>query len=205
MARKWLITILITLWGLRLALYIFWRNHGKGEDYRYQKFRDDAGPGWWWQSFFKVFLLQGVLITIISTPLLAAQLSSTPARLTAFDVCGALFWVAGFFFETLGDAQMARFKSRPANRGKVMDAGLWRYTRHPNYFGEAMMWWGYFFIAAATGAYWTMFSPCLMTLLLLRVSGVSLLEKTLQEVKPGYKAYQARTNAFVPWFPRQPQ
>jgi steroid 5-alpha reductase family enzyme len=203
MQRKWVINILVTVWGLRLALYIFWRNHGKGEDYRYKKFRAEAGASWWWKSFFKVFLLQGVLIVLISTPLLAAHISASPARTTTLDVLGLAVWVIGFFFEAVGDGQMARFKANDANRGKVMDCGLWRYTRHPNYFGEAMMWWGYFLIAAATGAYWTIYSPILVTLLLLRVSGVSLLEKTLQEAKPGYKAYQASTNAFVPWIPRR--
>lgn len=202
-SRKWLLNVLVTIWGLRLALYIFWRNHGKGEDYRYQKFRSAAGPNWWWQSFFKVFLLQGVLIVLLSTPLLAAHFSPGPNHLAALDTSGAMIWLVGFCFEALGDLQMARFKSQPANRGQVMNAGLWRYTRHPNYFGEAMMSWGYFFIAAATGAYWTIYSPILMTLLLLHVSGVRLLEKTLQEVKPGYKEYQANTNAFVPWFPRR--
>ncbi len=201
--RKWLANILITIWGLRLAFYIFWRNHGKGEDFRYRKFRDDAGARWWWQSFLQAFLLQGILITIISTPVLAAHFSPAPARLTMLDISGTIVWLIGFCFEAVGDAQMARFKSNPAHRGKVMNTGLWRYTRHPNYFGEAMMWWGYFLIAAATSAHWTIFSPILMTLLLLRVSGVSLLEKTLQEVKPGYKEYQANTNAFLPGLPRR--
>lgn len=203
--RQWLIHALVTLWGLRLALYLFWRNHGKGEDQRYLKMRARAGAGWWWQSYFKVFLLQAVLIVIISISLLAAHFSPSPARLTALDFFGAAVWLAGFFFEAVGDAQLARFKARAANRGKVMARGLWRYTRHPNYFGEALMWWGYFLIAAATGAYWTVFSPLLMTLLLLRVSGVTLLEKALQETKPGYEEYRARTHAFVPWFPRRPR
>jgi steroid 5-alpha reductase family enzyme len=201
--RKWLVNTLVTIGGLRLALYIFWRNHGKGEDFRYKKFREEAGAGWWWRSFFKVFLLQGALIVILTTPLLVAQVSAFPNRITAFDIVGIIVWLIGFFFEAVGDVQMARFKANSANRGKVMDSGLWRYTRHPNYFGEAMMWWGYFLIAAAAGAYWTIYSPALMTLLLLRVSGVNLLEKTLQEVKPGYREYQASTSAFVPWFPRR--
>jgi steroid 5-alpha reductase family enzyme len=200
--RKWLISILVTLWGLRLSLYILWRNWGKPEDFRYQKWRQEAGKRWWWQSYFQVFVLQGLLMWLISVPLLAAQRSSAPANLTMFDFIGLVLWVVGFFFEAVGDLQLARFKANPANKGKVLEAGVWRYTRHPNYFGDSAQWWGYYLIGASAGGWWTIFSPILMTLLLLRVSGVALLEKTL-ETRPGYKEYVEKTSAFIPWFPRK--
>jgi steroid 5-alpha reductase family enzyme len=201
-ARKLLLMVLTTIWGLRLSLYILYRNWGKSEDFRYQVWRKEAGAAWWWRSFFKVFLLQGILMWIISAPLLAAQFRSAPDRLTVLDFIGAAVWAIGFFFEVAGDFQLARFKANPANKGKVMDRGVWRLTRHPNYFGDSAQWWGYYLIAASAGGWWTIFSPVIMTLFLLRVSGVTLLEKTL-ESRPGYKEYIESTSAFIPWFPRK--
>jgi steroid 5-alpha reductase family enzyme len=201
-ARKWLIGVLVTVWGLRLSLYILWRNWGKEEDFRYRKWREEAEGAWWWRSFFRVFLLQGILLWIISAPLLAAQRRAVPSRLTVLDILAILVWAIGFFFEAGGDVQMARFKADPANRGKVLDRGVWRYTRHPNYFGDATQWWAYYFIAAAAGGFYTIFSPIVMTTLLLRVSGVALLERTLRETKPQYREYIETTSAFIPWFPR---
>jgi steroid 5-alpha reductase family enzyme len=198
-ARKVLMLFLVTLWGARLSIHILRRNWGKAEDFRYQKWRVENGARWWWFSFFQVFLLQGVLLWVISTPLLAAQYGSLPNYLTGLDFLGLAVWLVGFFFETAGDAQLARFKADPANKGKVLDSGVWRYTRHPNYFGDAAQWWGYYLIAAA-GGWWTIFSPALMTLLLLRVSGVALLEKSM-ETRPGYQDYIKNTSAFIPWFP----
>jgi steroid 5-alpha reductase family enzyme len=200
--RKWLVCILVTVWGLRLTLYITWRNWGKGEDYRYKSWRQSAANRWWWQSYIKVFLLQGLLIWVISIPLLAAQTQIAAGRLTWLDYAGCCLWLIGFLFEAMGDAQLARFRSNPAHAGQLLTSGLWRYTRHPNYFGDATLWWGYFLIAAATGGYWTFYSPLLMTFLLLKVSGVALLEKTLVETRPGYRQYVQTTNAFIPWFPR---
>jgi len=202
-ARKWLIAVLVTIWGLRLSFYLLWRNWGKGEDFRYRKWRDESGSRWWWKSFFQVFLLQGILLWVISAPLLAAQYGATPGRLTVLDWLAVLLWATGFFFEAAGDWQMARFRADPANRGKVLNYGVWRLTRHPNYFGDATQWWAYYLVAAAAGGFWTIFSPILMTALLLRVSGVTLLEKTLTSTKPGYKEYVESTSAFVPWFPRR--
>ena len=199
--RKCLVASLVTLWGVRLSLHILVRNWGRGEDFRYKAWRDEAGRSWWWRSYFKVFLLQGVILWLLSTPLLLAQKSAQP--LGVFDVLGVLLWAIGFGFEAIGDWQLMRFKSDPVNRGKVLQSGLWRYTRHPNYFGEAVLWWGYFGFAAATGAYWTIYTPLLMTYLLLRVSGVAMLERTLVQAKPGYSDYVQRTNAFLPWVPRR--
>jgi steroid 5-alpha reductase family enzyme len=201
--RKGLLVFLVTVWGLRLSLYILSRNWGKPEDFRYQVWRKAAGAAWWWRSFFKVFLLQGVLLWIISAPLLAAQLGARSGRLTWLDYLAILVWVIGFFFEAMGDWQLARFKADPTNRGKVLQSGVWRYTRHPNYFGDATQWWAYYLIALAAGGWWTFFSPLIMTTLLLRVSGVALLEKTLRAEKPEYKEYAAKTSEFIPWFPRK--
>jgi steroid 5-alpha reductase family enzyme len=202
-ARKWLIVILTTIWGLRLSIHILLRNWGHGEDYRYQQWRQEAGSNWWWRSFFKVFLLQGALMWIISAPLLAAQSNPNPARLIWLDYLGAILWGIGFFFEAVGDWQLARFRANPDNKGKLLNSGLWYYTRHPNYFGDAAQWWGFYLIAAAAGGYWTIFSPIIMTLLLRRVSGVTMLEKSLKESKPGYKEYVETTNTFIPWFPHK--
>ena len=150
-----------------------------------------------------MFLLQAALAWIVSTPLAVAQHAANPGRLTSLDWIGLLLWLIGFAFEAGGDLQLARFKRDPANKGKVFDRGFWRYTRHPNYFGDATQWWGYYLIAAAAGGWWTVFSPVLMTLLLLRVSGVALLEKTLVVTKPQYRAYVESTSAFLPWFPKR--
>jgi steroid 5-alpha reductase family enzyme len=203
LGRKWLLVILTTIWGLRLTLHILTRNWGKGEDFRYQVWRKEAGVSWWWRSFFKVFLLQGMLMWIIGTPCLRAQISASPARMTWLDYLAIPVWVIGFFFEAAGDWQLARFRANTANKGKVLNTGVWRYTRHPNYFGDAAQWWAYYLLALAAGGWWSIFSPVLMTLLLMRVSGVTLLEKTLKDSKPGYKEYVESTSEFIPWFPRK--
>jgi steroid 5-alpha reductase family enzyme len=201
--RKWLISVLVSIWGLRLSFYILWRNWGRPEDFRYQSWRKDAGAEWWWRSFFKVFLLQGLLLWVISIPLLAAQVASQPASLQVLDYLGLAIWMIGFFFEFMGDMQLARFKLTPTNKGKVLSYGVWRFTRHPNYFGDSAQWWGYFLIAVSAGGWWALFSPLMMTLLLLKVSGVALLEKTLKETKPQYKEYIELTSAFFPMPPKK--
>lgn len=200
--RQIIITLLVTVWGLRLSLYILRRNWGKGEDFRYQQFRANVGESYWWRSYFTVFLLQGLLLWLISAPLLAANLSPQ-TELGVVTYLGIFVWGVGIFFEAVGDWQLARFKANPAHKGQVLDQGLWRYTRHPNYFGDALVWWGHFLVAAAGGGFFTLFSPLIMTILLRRVSGVTLLERNLQESKPGYRQYIARTNAFFPWFPKK--
>jgi steroid 5-alpha reductase family enzyme len=201
-ARRVLVAVLASVWGLRLGGYIFLRNHGHGEDPRYQAMRRNAGPRFWWFSLVQVFLLQGVLMWLISLPLVwAATYDASGTNWT--DVAGVAVWSFGLMFESVGDWQLARFKADPENRGKVMDRGLWRYTRHPNYFGDALVWWGLFLIAAGPGTGWfTVVSPIIMTVLLVRVSGVALLERSQVRKKPGYRDYIARTSAFVPWFPR---
>jgi len=201
--RPLLLGGLVTIWGLRLSLHIFLRNRGRGEDFRYAKWRAEEGERWWWLSFVRVFLLQGTLLLVISAPLLAVQTGSGSDGPGWLDWLGVAVWLVGFFFEAVGDAQLARFKADPANKGQVMRRGVWRYTRHPNYFGDAAQWWGYYLIAAAAGGWWTVFAPLLMTVLLVRVSGAALLERTLKEQKPGYAEYVATTSGFVPWFPRK--
>jgi steroid 5-alpha reductase family enzyme len=143
-----------------------------------------------------------VLLGIICIPLLAAQRAGQPAYLTVVDLLGVVVWLVGFFFESVGDYQLSRFKADPTNKGKILDSGVWQYTRHPNYFGDSAQWWGYFLIAASAGGWWTIFSPIIMTLFLLQVSGVALLEKTM-ETRPGYKDYIEKTSAFIPWFSRK--
>jgi steroid 5-alpha reductase family enzyme len=202
--RSYLVLALTAAWGIRLSVHIHLRNRGKPEDPRYARWRDAGGASYWWISLFRVFLLQALILWLVSAPLLAAQSGATPDRLTALDVGGAALWLVGFLFEVVGDAQLARFRRDPANAGRVLSTGLWRYTRHPNYFGDALIWWGFFLIAASVpGGWWTVFSPLLMTLLLVRVSGVTLLESGMRETRPGYADYVARTSAFIPWPPRR--
>ena len=201
--RVLLLGIIVTLWGLRLSLHILSRNAGKGEDFRYAKWREEAGTSWWWRSFFKVFFLQGILMWIISIPLGATQTGNITRSLGCLDFSGAALWLVGFLFEAGGDWQLTRFRKDHANRGKLLTTGFWSVTRHPNYFGDAAQWWGFYLIAASAGALWAIISPILMTYLLLKVSGVALLEKTLKTAKPGYEKYIARTSAFIPWFPRK--
>ncbi len=199
--RSWWITALVTIWGLRLSIYIYQRNHGKPEDFRYAQWRTENGARWWWYSFFKVFLLQGVLMWIIAAPVIAGQYPHAGPTPNPFDILGILVWVVGFFFEAVGDWQLARFKQDSFNKGKLMTSGVWRYTRHPNYFGDAAQWWGFYLIALAGGAWWTIFSPLIMTFLLMRVSGVAMLEKTMSK-RPGYQEYMEKTSAFFPWMPK---
>lgn len=196
--RGRLLVGLTTLWGARLSLYLAWRNFGKGEDYRYRAMRARHGPRFPLVSLYTVFGLQGLLMWIISMPVQLGQALGNRSPLGWLDAVGAGLCLVGIGFETVGDWQLARFKGDPANQGKVMDRGLWAYTRHPNYFGDFCVWWGLYLVAAAGGAGWTIFSPILMSLLLLRVSGVALLEKTITERRPDYAAYRARTNAFFP-------
>ena len=200
-ARFTLVAVLLLIWAVRLAAYITWRNHGRGEDRRYQAIRARNQPHYEVKSLVYVFGLQAVLAWLIALPLFAAL--SSPSPLGWLDGLGVMIWLIGFGFETIGDWQLARFKTHPALAGAVMDRGLWRYTRHPNYFGESLIWWGFWLIAAGAGHAWTIISPLLMTFMLFRVSGVALLEKDLQARHPAYADYVRRTNAFVPGPPRR--
>lgn len=199
--RQWLGLALVTIWGVRLAGYIGWRNRGHDEDYRYQAMRKRVGKAFVWRSLVTVFLLQGALVLLIGAPHVVLQSADLPADhgWVWSDVLAVLLFAVGIYFEAVGDWQMARFKADPANKGKVMDRGVWAYTRHPNYFGDAVCWWSFFVLALGVpGGLWTLPAPILMTILLLKVSGVALLEKTIVERRPEYADYIARTNAFIP-------
>lgn len=203
-ARKILILTLVSIWGLRLSIYLAIRNIGKGEDFRYQEFRRDYGPErYWWFSFFQTFLLQGVLIMIISLTLLGISSSAGSGDLKVLDYIAIVVWLIGFAFEAGGDFQLSRFKKDFENKGKVLDTGFWKYTRHPNYFGDAAVWWAYAIFSIAAGSYWQIIGSVIMTILIIKVSGVSLLEKTLKESKPQYRDYIKKTNSFFPWFPKK--
>jgi steroid 5-alpha reductase family enzyme len=197
-SRSILSAVFVTVWGRRLAVHLGRRSAGQPEDRRYAAMRAHHGARFWWVSLFTVFLLQGLLMWIISLPLQITAVAGGPDRLTATDVLGGLLWIAGFLFETVGDAQLVRFRRDPASHGRVLDRGLWRYTRHPNYFGEFLMWWGLYLLSLAAGGSWTIFAPLLMTILLLRVSGVTLLEANIADRRPDYAEYRRCTNAFFP-------
>ena len=199
--RTTLVLVLVGLWALRLAGYLTWRNWGQPEDRRYQKIRRRNEPHFALKSLYLIFGLQGVLAWIISLPLLAAI--AAPRDLTVLDYAGVAIWAVGFGFESVGDWQLARFKSVATNRGRVMDQGLWRYTRHPNYFGDCCTWWGFYLIGFAAGGWWALVGPLLMSILLLRVSGVALLERDISERRPAYRDYMLRTNAFFPGAPKR--
>lgn len=203
-ARKTLLFLLVSLWGLRLSIYLFFRNAGKGEDFRYQTFRKNFGPKrYWWISYFQTFLLQGVLTMLVSLPLLGAHFGNRSAVLNGFDYLAIGVWIIGFVFETGGDFQLSRFKKNSANKGKVLNTGFWKYTRHPNYFGDFAVWWAFALFSIAAGSYWQIVGAIVMTILLLKVSGVALLEKTLKTDKPEYVDYIRKTSAFFPWFPKK--
>ncbi len=199
--RAWSLAVLTTVWGLRLSLYLLWRNWSHGEDRRYRAMREHHGPRFWWVSLLTVFLLQGLILWIVSMPIQAAMVAAKSKPLDWLDLAGVALCSVGLFFEAVGDFQMSRFQADPQNAGQVMDRGLWRLTRHPNYFGDFCVWWGLYLIAASGGATWTIFSPLLISFLLLKVSGVTLLEKTITSRRPEYAAYQMRTSSFFPWPP----
>jgi steroid 5-alpha reductase family enzyme len=198
--RGALAVLLAVLWASRLALHILWRSRGKPEDRRYREIRARNEPNFAFKSLYLVFALQAVLAWVIAAPLFGAARSSGP--LGVLDVIAVLVWLAGFIFQVTADFQLARFQHRPDAGRAVMNQGVWRYSRHPNYFGEALMWWSLWLIAAAGGAWWTFFGPLLLTFLLLKVSGVALTEKDIASRRPDYQDYIRRTSAFFPLPPR---
>jgi steroid 5-alpha reductase family enzyme len=203
-ARRVLLVVLVSVWGLRLSGYLAWRNLGEGEDYRYQAMRERYAPRFWIISLFVVFGLQAALSWVVSLPVQGGQVPADPDGLVLVDYVGIVVWATGLAFESIGDWQLARFKADPANQGEVMDRGLWRYTRHPNYFGDFLVWWGLYLVALATvDAWWTVVGPLVMSVLLIRVSGAALLERSLRKRRPGYEDYVRRTSAFFPRRPRR--
>lgn len=198
-----ILLVLVSLWGLRLSTHITIRNWGKGEDYRYQNFRQNYGPKrYWWVSFFQVFLLQGILLWLISAPLMATFYAGKES-LNIIHLLGLMIWIIGFTFEAGGDLQLTLFKSKPENKGKLLTKGFWKYTRHPNYFGDATVWWAYGLFSIASGYYIPVLGSVLMTFLIIKISGVAMLEKSLIEKKPDYKDYIQSTSAFIPWFKKK--
>ena len=200
--RQLLLLLLVTAWGARLAGHIFLRKRGEqGEDFRYRQWREDWGKSFVWRSFLQIFMLQGTVIYLVSLPVLMV-IDHPGGALGLLDLFGTLLWLVGFLFEAIGDRQLLRFKKNPANRGKIIQTGLWRYTRHPNYFGEATLWWGVWLIAlGAPYGMAAIISPLLIDFLLLKVSGIPLLEAKYAG-NPDFAIYRQRTNAFFPWLPK---
>lgn len=195
--RHLLVTALVLLWGVRLSGYITWRNWGKGEDPRYIEFRKRWGVWALLFSYLEVFMLQGALLIVVASSIIVINTSSTPG-IHWLDIIGTCIWLIGLLFETIGDVQLYNFLHNPTNKGRVMKYGLWRYTRHPNYFGEVCIWWGIWLIALNVpyGA-WTIISPLTITTLLLFVSGIPLAEKQLEHL-PEFQQYQKETSVFFP-------
>jgi steroid 5-alpha reductase family enzyme len=201
--RSFLAVGLVTVWGLRLSAYLTWRSWGRGEDWRYGQMRERARGSFAVQSLVTVFWLQGLAAWGVGLPLAAAVRTGQPESLGWLDAVGVIVWLIGFLFEAVGDLQLARFRADPNMRGLVLDSGLWRYTRHPNYFGDAVQWWGLGLIGVAAGAWWSLLGPLGMTVVLLRVTGVFETEKHLRKSRgAAYDNYVRRTSAFVPWPPR---
>lgn len=199
--RRLLLSALVFVWGLRLSIYLYLRNKGKKEDFRYAKWRKDWGKHWVIRSYLQVFITQGFFMVLVAYPLIIIIGDPSPTAKPG-DFLGWALWLLGFFFEAVGDAQLMRFKSDAANRGKIMNRGLWRYTRHPNYFGETCMWWGLFFICLQVRSGWlALLSPVVMNFLLLKVSGVPMLERKYQD-NPEYQHYIRSTSSFIPRIPR---
>jgi steroid 5-alpha reductase family enzyme len=201
-SRSLLLAVLVTIWGVRLAAYLARRNLGHGEDFRYQAMRRKH-PNFALWSLYGVFGLQGVLAWIVSLPVQIAMHDKTPDGLGVLAIVGTLVWLGGIAFEAIGDWQLARFKADPASAGQVMDRGLWRFTRHPNYFGDFCVWWGLFTVALECGtAAFGIVGPIVMSTLLMKVSGKALLERSIGKRRPGYADYVRRTNGFFPGPPK---
>lgn len=202
--RKAMIVAMVTIWGLRLFIHLSVRNRGKGEDPRYAAWRARYGDSFWWVSLYKVFLLQALFQWTIALGVQYGQVAATPAALTWTDCLGLAIWTAGILIESAADWQLARFLADPANRGKIMNRYLWKYSRHPNYFGESLIWWGLFVVVLSVpwGA-WTIISPALITFTLLRLTGVTLMEQTIFKDNPDYQEYVRKTSSFILWFPKK--
>jgi steroid 5-alpha reductase family enzyme len=198
-ARAWLVCVLVSVWAARLALHLARRSVGRGEDYRYRSMRARHGARFPIASLGTVFMVQAALLWIVSWPLQAVHGPRATAELGWLDAAGVLLWSAGLAFEATADLQLARFRRAAGSEGQVMDRGLWRFSRHPNYFGDCLLWWGFGLFGLAAGGPWSLVGPALMTVLLVKVSGVALLESTITERRPAYRAYVQRTSAFFPW------
>ena len=199
--RPVLMLCLLAIWATRLGLHIGLRHRGRGEDFRYRSFREAWGQTFVWRSFLQIYMLQGLVVFLVACPVLLA-IARPGGGLVWTDILGVGLFALGFFFEAVGDWQLSRFKKIPANKGQIMTSGLWRYTRHPNYFGEAVLWWGFFLLGLGSdyGLY-GLASPLLIGFLLLKVSGIPMLEEKYQG-RPDFEAYKKATSPFFPLFPR---
>ncbi|WLR42681.1 DUF1295 domain-containing protein [Bacillus carboniphilus] len=204
--RQVLVTLLVAIWGLRLSIYLYLRNRKSGEDYRYVKMRNkwtSEGRSVALTSYIRVFMSQGIAMFLLSYPIVAVHAWDTGTELGYLDWIGVFIWAVGFLFEIVADSQLSRFKKDGRNKGKVMTSGVWKYSRHPNYFGESTLWWGIFLIVCSVPLGWTtIIAPSALTFLLLKVTGVPPLEKKYMQ-KPEFKAYAKKTNVFIPWFPKK--
>jgi steroid 5-alpha reductase family enzyme len=197
--RGLLVNTLVSIWGLRLAWHIYSRNKNNPEDYRYLKWRKEWGKWFYLRSYMQIYILQGFLMFLISLPLLSINQNSY-SSLKWLDFIGIMIWLFGFFFEAVSDAQLSKFLKNPANKGKLMTTGLWKYTRHPNYFGEVTLWWGIWLISVSeTLKIFTIIGPLTITFLILKVSGIPMLEKRMEQ-HPDFAKYKEKTSAFIPWF-----
>jgi steroid 5-alpha reductase family enzyme len=200
--RTWLVTLLVSVWGIRLFWHIYSRNKKKSEDPRYAKWRRDWGKWFLLRSYFQIYILQGTLLFLIALPILFINKNST-STINSLDFLGLIIWIIGFYFEVLGDAQLRNFIKNPANKGKIITSGLWKYSRHPNYFGEVLLWWGIWLIAFSLPNGWfTVIGPITITFLILKVSGVPMLEKQLEK-KPGFAEYRKKVSIFLPLPPKK--
>lgn len=200
---QWLLAILVAVWGLRLTLHLAKRNLGKGEDYRYVAMRKRGGPHWWLLSYPMVYGVQMSLMIIISLPVFVVLSSAEGGDIGLLEIVAAVIWLVGFLFESVGDYQLETFKKNRSGPTQILNTGLWRYTRHPNYFGDALQWWAFFLFALSFEHGWmSVVSPIVMSFFLVKVSGVVMLEKGLKKTKPHYAEYIEKTPAFIPWFPK---
>ncbi|MEA2298451.1 MAG: hypothetical protein QOF77_1387 [Solirubrobacteraceae bacterium] len=201
--RRLALAGMATVWGVRLTAHIGWRNRGRGEDFRYARLRERDGRRFWLTSLYRVYLVQAALMWVVALPLEAGAAEGRDSGLGPLGWAGIAVWAVGLGFEAVGDLQLARFKAEGASAGRVMDRGLWRYTRHPNYFGDVVAWWGMGVVAAGAGAWWALAGPAVNTVILARLTGKPLLEATIGERRPGYAEYIAATSGFVPLPPRR--
>ena len=196
-----LLYTLVTLWGLRLALHIYRRNKNKTEDFRYRQWRQQWGKTFYWRSYLQVFLLQGIILLIIISPVIFASVNA-PVQWNVFSVIGLCCWLAGFYFQSVADWQLVVFKTNPNNKGLIIQMGLWKYSRHPNYFGEIVMWWSIFIITIPVpNSFYFIISPLTITLLLVFVSGIPMLEKKYKG-NATFEDYKSRTSMLIPMPPR---
>lgn len=199
--RGLVVNLLVTIWGVRLAFHIYKRNINKQEDYRYATWRKEWGKWFFIRSYFQVYILQGLLLYLIVQPVIFIHYHASNS-LGFLDLIGLVIWIIGFYFEATGDAQLKAFISNPENKNKLMESGLWKYSRHPNYFGEVTQWWGLFVIACSLpGAAVTIMGPLTITILILFVSGIPLLEKKYAG-RTDFENYKKRTSVFFPLPPK---